>query len=129
MAQNYEMRVKLSNFIDSRIIEQEDDNGVREKGIFIPIDKNALYVNDHNCVFFSAFVTEKMSNTGDNASHYLKQKTNKQHVAMLDSLGYKTPNLGSMWEKNYQPRFQDKSHKDYRGNAKVKIVRNNDSDE
>lgn len=129
MAQNYEMRVKLSNFIDSRIIEQEDDNGVREKGIFIPIDKNALYVNDHNCVFFSAFVTEKIANTGDSASHYLKQKTNKQHVAMLDSLGYKTPNLGSMWEKNYRPRFQNKQNSDYRGNARVKMNNYDDSNE
>ena len=129
MAQNYEMRVKLSNFIDSRIIEQEDDNGVREKGIFIPIDKNALYVNDHNCVFFSAFVTEKMSNTGDNASHYLKQKTNKQHVAMLDSLGYKTPNLGSMWEKNYRPRFQENPNRVSRGNGRVKMQNSDDSNE
>lgn len=121
MAQNYEIRVKLSNFIDSRIIEQEDDNGVTEKGIFIPIEKNALYVNEHKCVFFSAFVTEKVTNTGDNASHYIKQKTNKQHVAMLDSLGYKTPNLGSMWEKNYNPRFQNNETRNTYGRGRVKI--------
>lgn len=121
MAQNYEMRVKLSNFIDSRIVEQEDDNGVMEKGIFIPIDKNALYVNDHNCVYFSAFVTEKVSNTGDNASHYIKQKTNREHIAVLNSLGYKTPNLGSMWEKNYRPKFQSKDANVNNDNGKVKI--------
>lgn len=121
MAQNYEMRVKLSNFIDSRIVKQEDDNGVMEKGIFIPIDKNALYVNDHNCVYFSAFVTEKVSNTGDNASHYIKQKTNREHIAALNSLGYKTPNLGSMWEKNYRPKFQSKDANVNNDNGKVKI--------
>lgn len=120
MAQNYEMRVKLSNFIDSRIVEQEDDNGVMEKGIFIPIEKNALYVNDHKCVYFSAFVTEKISNTGDGASHYIKQKTNKEHIATLNSLGYKAPNLGSMWEKNYNPRFQKDAGVN-NGNGKVKI--------
>lgn len=128
MAQNYELRVKLSNFIDSRIIEQEDDNGVTEKGIFIPIEKNALYVNDHKCVYFSAFVTEKMSNTGDNATHYVKQKTNKQHLAMLDSLGYKTPNLGSMYASSYKPRFQDARFRDARGGVRVKINDNEDFD-
>lgn len=121
MAQNYEMRVKLSNFIDSRIVELEDDNGVMEKGIFIPIDKNALYVNEHKNVYFSAFVTEKMSNTGDNASHYLKQKTNKEHIKFLNDLGYKAPHLGSMWEKNYNPKFQDSRYRDSRGEARVKI--------
>lgn len=121
MAQNYEMRVKLSNFIDARIVEQEDDNGVMEKGIFIPIEKNALYVNDHKCVYFSAFVTEKISNTGDNASHYIKQKTNKEHIATLNSLGYKAPNLGSMWEKNYRPKFQEKGAGVNNSNGKVKI--------
>lgn len=115
------MRVKLSNFIDSRIVEQEDDNGVIEKGIFIPIEKNALYVNDHKCVYFSAFVTEKVSNTGDGASHYIKQKTNKAHIERLNSLGYKTPNLGSMWEKNYRPKFQHQEAHVNSDNGKVKI--------
>lgn len=120
MAQNYEMRIKLSNFIDSRIAEMEDDNGIMEKGIFIPIEKNALYVNEYNNVYFSAFVTERISNTGDNATHYIKQKTNKSHVERLNELGYKAPNLGSMWEKNYNPRFQNGVGVN-NGNRKVKI--------
>lgn len=120
MAKNYEMRLKLSNFIDSRIVEMEDDNGVMEKGIFIPIEKNALYVNDYKCVFFSAFVTEKVSNTGDNATHYIKQRTHKAHIEMLNSLGYKAPILGSMWEKDYKPRFQNPANVN-NVNQKVKI--------
>ena len=43
MAVNYEMRMKLTKFIGSRIIESEDENNVIERGVFIPIDKNCLF--------------------------------------------------------------------------------------
>lgn len=106
MATNYTMNINLSKFIDARIIENEDNNGVSELGIFIPIAKNCLTQYRGN-VYFNAFVTEKMYDTGDNKSHYIKQKVTKEHIKKLNDLGYESPFLGSLRvEKRYAPSFQ-----------------------
>lgn len=106
MATNYTMNINLSKFIDSRIIENEDSNGVSELGIFIPIQKNNL-TQYRGSVYFNAFVTEKMYDTGDNKSHYIKQKVTKEHIKKLNELGYESPYLGSLKvEKRYFPKFQ-----------------------
>ena len=106
MATNYTMNINLSKFIDARIIESEDNAGVSELGIFIPIAKNNLTQYRGN-VYFNAFVTEKMYDTGDNKSHYIKQKVTKEHIEKLNSLGYDSPFLGSLRVENrYAPKFQ-----------------------
>lgn len=109
MATNYEMNINLSKFLDARIIENEDNAGVSELGIFIPIAKNNLTQYRGN-VYFNAFVTEKMYDTGDGKSHYIKQKTTKEHVQKLNDLGYETPYLGGLKPQNkYSPKFQNDS--------------------
>ena len=106
MATNYTMNINLSKFIDARIVESEDNNGVVEQGIFIPIEKNNL-TNYRNNIYLIAFVTEKMYDTGDGKSHYIKLKTTKEHVKKLNDLGYETPYLGSLkQQKGFQPSFQ-----------------------
>lgn len=106
MATNYTMNINLSKFIDARIIENEDSSGVLEQGIFIPIEKNNL-TNYRNNIYFNAFVTEKIYDTGDNKSHYIKQKVTKEHIKKLNDLGYESPFLGSLKiEKRYAPSFQ-----------------------
>ena len=91
MAVNYEMRMKLTKFIGSRIIESEDENGVVERGVFIPIDKNCLFETENNDVMVAAFVNENMVSQGgkNNVSHIIKQKTNPKHAQKLKDLGYK----------------------------------------
>ena len=117
MAKNYEARLKLSNFIDSRLQELEDNDGNMEMCLVIPIEKNSLDITKHNDVFCSMFVNEKTYETKDGYAYYFKQKTNSNHVAKLDSLGYKTPYLGYMTLSKYSPRFQSNIY-----NKKVKNI-------
>lgn len=107
-AKNYTMRFNLTGFLGSRIIDSENSDGIVERGVFIPIDDNDLYVDPitHH-VLCEAFVNAKTYNSGDNKSHYIKQKPSKEHAEKLKSLGYKLPYLGSMWYNNwYAPSFQ-----------------------
>jgi hypothetical protein len=113
------MRLKLTNFIGSKIVELENDDGFMEKGLFIPIDRNELYKNERNDIFIQAFVNEKTTNTNDGASHYIKQKVSKNHLAVLRDLGYESPVLGVLFEsKGYQTRHQQ------RDGAKIGLVGN-----
>lgn len=116
MAVNYEMRMKLTKFIGSRIIESEDENGVVERGVFIPIDKNCLFETENNDVMVAAFVNENMVSQGgkNNVSHIIKQKTNPKHAQKLRDLGYKgSLTLGTMFlaKTNYNFKHQQFSGK------------------
>ena len=99
------MTINLMAFIGSKVIEVEDENGVLEEGVFVPIAKNELY-KSHGRVYFGAFITEKTYNTGDTKIHYIKQRVSKEHLAKLTSLGYKCPFLGSTYKTAYTPMFQ-----------------------
>lgn len=105
---NYTLRFNLTGFIGSRVVEIEDADGRMERGVFIPISINALYEDEKTKhVLCEAFVNAKTHNLYDSKTHYLKQKTSVAHVAKLDELGYKIPNLGGMWlNTRYQPAFQ-----------------------
>lgn len=105
---NYTLRFNLTGFIGSRVIDAEDADGHMERGVFIPIDRNALYEDEKTKhVLCEAFVNAKTSFFDDSKTHYLKQKTSVAHVAKLNEQGYKIPNLGSMWlNTRYQPPFQ-----------------------
>lgn len=81
-------KFKLSNYINSRVIDIENDDGVMEKGIFIPIEINGLTLTPRNQVISHLFVNEKLHDTGDGYSHYIKMKTNHKHVEELDRMGY-----------------------------------------
>lgn len=112
MAVNYEMRMKLTKFIGSRIIESEDENGVMERGVFIPIDKNCLFEMETGDVMVSAFVNENMLTpygNKNNISHIIKQKTNHKHAQKLKDLGYKgSLILGSMFLSHSRYSSTDK---------------------
>ena len=107
---NYTLRFNLTGFIDSRVIEVENADGNIERGVFIPIERNALYEDDRTKhVLCEAFVNAKASSPYDAKTHYLKQKTSIAHVAKLNDQGYKIPTLGSMWlNTKYGPSFQTK---------------------
>lgn len=112
-AKNYTMRFNLTGFLGSRVIESENSDGVPERGVFIPIEQNDLYIDPlSRNIMFEAFVNAKTYNNGDNKSHYIKLKPSKEHAERLKSLGYKLPYLGSLWPNTwYGPSFQkDKSN-------------------
>lgn len=108
MANNYLAKLKLSNYINSRVIEVENDDGVTEKGIFIPIEMNALFLTPRNQVISWVFVNEKLHDTGDGYSHYLRLKSDKRHVEYLKSLGYDVPYLGNMKTSTFETKYHQK---------------------
>lgn len=85
----------LSAYIDAKVIEVENDEGIMEEGVFIPIAKNAITV-DAKTKFISSwcYMTERHLR---NWSHYLKLKVDKTAKSELDKLGIKPPYLG--WAK------------------------------
>ena len=102
---NYLAKFKLSNYINSRVVEIENDDDVMEKGIFIPIEINGLTLTPRNQVISHLFVNEKLHDTGDGYSHYIKMKTNRKHVEELDRMGYSVPYVGGMKSSEYVTQY------------------------
>lgn len=115
---NYTMRLNLTGFIGSRVESVENADGVIERGVFIPIEDNALYEDPKtHHVLCEAFVTAKQTFASDGKTHYIKQKVPTAHVMRIDELGYKVPSLGHMWlNTKYSPSFQSR----YNNNDRVK---------
>ena len=104
---NYLAKVKLSNYINSRVIDVVNDDGEMEKGIFIPIDINGLFHTPRNQVISWLFINEKLSETGDGFSHYIKMKTDSKHLEKLNALGYTTPYIGVMRSCTFFTKYHD----------------------
>ena len=115
---NYTMRINLTGFIGSRVESVENADGIMERGVFIPIDDNALYEDPRtHHVLCEAFVTAKTTLGSDGKTHYIKQKVPTSHVNRIGELGYKVPSLGHMWlNTKYRPSFQN----EYTGTGRVK---------
>ncbi len=106
MFKNYTLRLLLTNFLGSRVMDVENQDGISEKGVFIPLDMNGLHETDRGNVAFYAFVTERMTACIDGSSHYIKLKLKKDVLQKANELGYDTPFLGSMRPSNIQPSYQ-----------------------
>lgn len=117
---NYELALKLSNFIDARIADVEDNDGNMEQCLVIPMEKNGLFETKLKNVFCHIFVNEKFFDSNDDNTHFLRLKTNDNHRAKLDSLGYDAPYLGVMKPSKFKPLQQHK----YSFNQKVKNIEN-----
>lgn len=122
MAANYEATLRLTSFIDARVQELEDSNGNMEECVVIPLEKNGLRFTNKNHVACKLFVTERMSPSKYGETHYIKMKTNKEHVAKMDSLGYTNPYLGEMHPTHYHKKFQDVYANLYGGKVSTEII-------
>ena len=105
---NYTMRFNLTGFIGSRVERVENADGAMERGVFIPIEDNALYEDPKtHHMLCHAFVTAKQTFSSDGKTHYIKQKVSTNHVRRIEELGYKVPALGHMWlNTKYRPSYQ-----------------------
>ena len=118
MFKNYTMRMVLTNFIGSRVIDFENEDGISEKGVFIPFDMNGLHETERGNVAAHFFVTERMTATRDGSSHYVKLKMPKESLDRINNLGFETPFVGSMRPSSIKPSYQ----LDYeKGVGKVRI--------
>lgn len=118
MFKNYTMRLLLTNFIGSRVIDFENEDGISEKGVFIPLDMNGLHETNRGNVAAHFFVTERMTATRDGSSHYVKLKMPKESLERINSLGFETPFVGSMRYSSIKPSYQIDYEK---GGGKVRI--------
>lgn len=117
MFKNYTLRILLTNFLGSRVMDIENQDGIMERGVFIPLDINGLHETDRGNVAFYAFVTERMTACIDGSSHYVKLKMNADSLKRINEMGYETPYIGNMRPSNIKPSYQT----DYIKNvAKVK---------
>lgn len=104
---NYTLRLKLSAFMGSRVVELENREGVMEKGIFIPIGPNGVWHHrKSNTVHANCFVNELSFPTTSGASHYVLPKIPKTEIDKLHGLGYKVAVIGELYPTlGYKPEY------------------------
>ena len=120
MFSNYTLRLVLTNFLGSRVIDFENEDGISEKGVFIPFSLNGLHETERGNVSAHFFVTERLTACRDGSSHYVKMKMSKDSLSYINNLGYETPYVGSMRPSNIKPSYQVDCE---RNNGKVNIAK------
>lgn len=91
----FEMTIYLSNFIGARTIVAEDENGEPEVGVFIPVERNALFPRGEGKWVTWGFVQElDMPIAG--FTHRVMHKTNPAHLREMKRQGLSAPLLARM---------------------------------
>lgn len=103
---NYTMRLALTKFLGSRVVEIEDADGVMEQGIFIPLAMNGMHVTNKGNVNAYAFVNERMTVSVDGSSHYIRLNIPPQYLKEVNKLGYELPYIGELKPHNHIPKYQ-----------------------
>lgn len=106
MFKNYTLRILLTNFLGARVMDIENQDGIMERGVFIPLDMNGLHETNRGNVAFHAFVTERITACVDGSSHYIKLKMNSDALKKINDMGYETPFIGSMRPSSLKPSYQ-----------------------
>lgn len=87
------LAINLSKMHGARIIEQYDEDGYIEKGIFIPLDRNNLYEGKNKCVVIYAYLNYNRRYP-DEESYQVIQSVNPRFASKLKELGYDKTVLG-----------------------------------
>ena len=93
MANRYRVGLKLSGFVNSKIIDlpNEEDGGY-QKGIFIPFEENFIRLTDKNAVYAN-LVSFPCSYAG-RKSHILRPAFNDEVRDYLESKGFHVSTVG-----------------------------------
>lgn len=118
MPSNYNLRIKLTKFLGSRIIDVEDEDGILEKGVFIPLNMNGLHITKKGNVNAYAYVMERVGIAIDGSSHYIRLSVPKDSLISINKLGYDLPYIGELTPIDHITKYQlDKM----RGQKAVKV--------
>lgn len=101
------MTFYLSNFIGSRVVSQDDENGNEELGVFIPIERNGLILSNNNRYLTWGLVQE-LDIPLLGFSHRVIHKTNPAHVKKLKEQGIDVPCIARMKPTKFyhrKPKF------------------------
>lgn len=115
---NYIVKFVLTNFLHTRIMKVENEDGELEECVCIPIDRNNLKKNRKNQVSAYAFMNETKTANMYGWTHYLQMKSDPNFLKKINSQGYKNVYLGNAKNGNYiiyKNEYQQKlvSAKDY----------------
>lgn len=89
------ININLLKFIDARVLTiEEDENGERVDGIFIPIQKNGVRVTKRSA-YAQSYMTPLRYTSDKHHSHYLRMQLPKNdYFKYVKDLGYSAPVLG-----------------------------------
>lgn len=87
------LAINLSKLHGARVIEQYDEDGYTEKGIFIPLDRNNLYEGKNKCVVIYAYLNYNRF-FPDEESYQVIQSVSSNHAKKIKELGYSKTVLG-----------------------------------
>lgn len=105
------MKLNLTKFAGARVEEIETDKGMTERGVFIPIEDNDLYVSHRTGnVYANGFVTENYDVFDHRKTHYITLKLSKRLLRRFEREGRKSPVLGNLMESSY---MADKQHHNF----------------
>jgi hypothetical protein len=113
MLNGYMISINLLKFIDARLLTiEEDENGERVEGLFIPIEKNGVRVTK-KCAYMQAYMTPLRYTSDKHHSHYLRMQLPKNdYFKYVKELGYSAPVIGysiptTFSEKGVSPMMAD----------------------
>ena len=98
---DYLLQFNLTDFFGAEVIEHENEDGMMERGVFIPLKRNELKEGKHGKVMAWAFVNRMLTNPEYGWSHYLIMKGSREFVKEMRDLGYRMPCLGNMRKSNF----------------------------
>lgn len=101
MESDFLLQFNLTDFFGAEVIEHENEDGMMEEGVFIPLKRNDLKVFKDGRVTAWAFVNRVLTHTHYGWSHFLLMKASREFVAEIRSLGYQMPCLGNMRKSNW----------------------------
>lgn len=102
----YEASIKLTSFMESRIINYENADGVTVRGVFIPLEANNLKEYKSNVVIAKAFINPSTVANSYGWTHYIQMKGEKSFVQRIKDLGYKgMPILGNLRKTKFAPKY------------------------
>lgn len=88
-----QMFVNLTALHGARVIEEYDEDGHLERGVFIPLDRNGLFENDRKRVYLYAFINYDYSRPNQE-SYQIMQRVHSEVYEKLKELGYGRTLLG-----------------------------------
>lgn len=98
---DYLLQFNLTDFFGAEVIEHENEDGMMERGVFIPLKRNELTEQKNGKVSAWGFVNRMITNPEYKWSHYIMMKASREFVKEIRDLGYRMPCLGNMRKSNW----------------------------
>lgn len=89
------LAINLTALHGSRVIEEFDEDGNLERGVFIPIERNGLYVGKKNRVYLYGYANYNHWKPNEE-SYQIMQSISKHVYEKQRALGYDRTMLGYM---------------------------------